>query len=187
VISAERDVTLTNTGSAPLVVSAASVSGAARGDYLVSDRCQDPVPVSGTCEIGVRFAPQAAGVRPGTLTIKSNDPGSPATVSLSGTGARAPSSTSLTLAGGSVVFGSEQLEHFSVTVSAQTPGTPTGKVTVRSGTVALCTITLASGKGSCTPHSKALPVGRHTITAAYVGDGNFNPSTSTSKTLTIKS
>jgi hypothetical protein len=186
VVSAEKDVVITNTGSAPLVVSAVYVTGTGRGDYIVGDRCQDPVAVGGTCEIGMRFAPQAAGARPATLKIESNDPHGPATVSVSGTGARASSSISLSLSKSTVTFGSEQLEHFSVTVSPQTTGVPSGKVAIRSGAVALCTVTLSAGKGSCSPSAKALHAGTHTITAAYAGDKNFNPSASRSKVLTVR-
>jgi hypothetical protein len=187
VISAEKDVVITNTGSAPLVVSAVYATGTAQGDYIVGDRCQDPVAVGGTCEIGIRFAPQAAGARSATLKVESNASGSPATVSLSGTGAKASSSTSLSLSKSAVTFGSEQLERFHVTVSPQNvSGVPTGKVTISSGTVALCTVTLSAGKGSCSPSAKALRAGRHTITAAYAGDKNFNSSGNATEMLTVK-
>jgi hypothetical protein len=186
VASAAQDVTITNNGSAPLDVSAVSVTGTNQGDYALNNGCQNPVAVSGSCQIGVRFAPQIVGASSATLNIETNASSSPATVSLSGTGAPDSSSTSLSLSKGTVTFGSEQLERFSVTVSPQITGVPTGMVAVRSGTVVLCTVTLSAGTGSCSPSAKALATGRHTITAHYAGDTNLNPSTSPSKLLTVK-
>jgi len=43
-----------------------------------------------TARVGVGFAPQAQGTRTGTLVIASNDPASPASVLLSGTGGQLP-------------------------------------------------------------------------------------------------
>jgi len=84
--------TLTNNGSAPLQVSGVVVGGANPDDYLVDNRCQDPVAASGSnaCQIGVRFAPQAQGPRTATLTIDSNSVNGPDTVALSGTGGPLP-------------------------------------------------------------------------------------------------
>jgi Bacterial Ig-like domain (group 3) len=68
----------------------------------------------------------------------------------------------------------------SVAVAAAPPaaGTPTGTVTVSGGAAGGCTVTLASGTGSCvwTP----LSGGSVSLTATYGGDSFFNPSTATS-------
>ena len=100
--------------------------------------------------------------------------------------AKASSTTTLSLSAPSVIFGSEQTEHFAVNVTAQFAGTPTGTVSVKSGTLLLCKATLKAGKGTCSPGAKALAVGAHTITASYGGDANFLSSTSAGKTLTVK-
>lgn len=75
---------VTNKGSAPLVVSGVLLGGVDPGDFLVADRCQQPVPVGSSCEIGVRFAPQAAGGRSARLILLTNAPSAPAEVALSG-------------------------------------------------------------------------------------------------------
>jgi hypothetical protein len=59
------------------------------------------------------------------------------------------------------------------TVSPAASGTPTGNVTVTDGTDS-CTGTVASGNCSLTSSTP----GNKTITATYIGDGNFNGSTS---------
>jgi hypothetical protein len=98
---------------------------------------------------------------------------------------RAPTATALTLASGAVSYGNEQAEHAAVTVSPQYGGTPTGTVTVNSGSTAICTITLASAAGSCTFPATALPAGTARLTAIYNGDHSFAASTSGAATLTV--
>jgi hypothetical protein len=98
-----------------------------------------------------------------------------------------PSVTALSLSSSTVTYGKEQVEKFSVKVSAGAPGTgvPTGYVAVESGTKILCSIHLYRGKGNCSPAAKALARGSYKIVAHYSGDKNFKPSTSSWKTLTV--
>jgi Bacterial Ig-like domain (group 3) len=98
-----------------------------------------------------------------------------------------PSVTALSLSSSSVTYGNEQVEKFSVQVSAGGPGTgvPTGYVVVESGTKILCSVHLNRGKGSCSPAAKALVRGSYTIVAHYSGDKNFKPSTSSRETLAV--
>ena len=69
------------------------------------------------------------------------------------------------------VYGS--LVTFTATV---TPATATGTVTFTDGSTTLGTVTLSGG--IATYSTLTLAVGTHSITAAYGGDGNDNPSTS---------
>jgi hypothetical protein len=64
----------------------------------------------------------------------------------------------------------------SVTVSGSY-GIPTGTVNISDGTGASCTATLSSGAGSCALTSTT--TGNKTLTAAYSGDGTYNPSSNT--------
>ena len=98
-----------------------------------------------------------------------------------------PSATALSLSSSTVTYGNEQVEKFSVKVSAGAPGTgvPTGYVVVESGTKILCSIHLYRGTGSCSPAVKVLARGSYKIVAHYSGDKNFKPSTSSRKTLTV--
>jgi hypothetical protein len=98
-----------------------------------------------------------------------------------------PSVTTLSLSSSTVTYGNEQVEKFSVKVSAGAPGTgvPTGYVVVESGAKILCGIHLYQGTGSCSPAAKALARGSYMIVAYYSGDENFKPSTSSKETLTV--
>jgi hypothetical protein len=76
-------LTVVNNGSAPLVVSGVLLGGADPDDFLVGDRCQLPVAVGSSCEIGVRFHPQVTGARSATLTLLTNAASAPPAVALS--------------------------------------------------------------------------------------------------------
>ena len=93
------------------------------------------------------------------------------------------SATALNLSTFTVTYGNEQVEKVSVMVSSG--GTATGTVLVQAGTTTLCTITLASGAGSCTLQPTQLPVGTYQVTGTYSGDANSGPSVSPPQTLTV--
>ncbi len=75
-------VTLFNTGNAPLSISGISTAG----DFSQTSTCGASVAAGGSCTISVTFTPSAAGSRSGTLAAADNAPGSPQSVSLTGTG-----------------------------------------------------------------------------------------------------
>src|SRR5579863_1260981 len=79
-------VTLTNSGAAPLNITAIAASG----DFKVAPgtNCSttSALAAGASCTIEVSFVPTASGNRTGTLTITDNAPGSPQTVSLAGLG-----------------------------------------------------------------------------------------------------
>jgi hypothetical protein len=94
--SAARLVTLTNAGPAgSFTVSRAFTSGAQRAEYLIAgDTCTGrAIPVGGSCDVSVRFAPEAAGLRSSAqLEFRTDGYGNLATP-LSGTGATSPDTT----------------------------------------------------------------------------------------------
>jgi hypothetical protein len=80
--SAPQTLTLTDTGNGgltPLTITAS-------GDFAQTNTCADSVAASASCTISVTFTPTAGGARTGALTVTDNAPGSPQTVTLSGTG-----------------------------------------------------------------------------------------------------
>jgi hypothetical protein len=87
-LSPSQPVTVTNTGAASLRVTGLTFSGADAGDFVVtSDDCRgNTIDAGNSCVVNVSLAPQAVGPRSAALVIKSNDPLSPASVALSGTG-----------------------------------------------------------------------------------------------------
>jgi hypothetical protein len=81
-------ITLTNTGTANLIIVGFDLGGTDPGDFAwsTSGACEGGTPSGGVCHISVTFTPQAAGNRSATLTIFDSAPDSPQTVALSGTG-----------------------------------------------------------------------------------------------------
>jgi YVTN family beta-propeller protein len=65
-------------------------------------------------------------------------------------------------------------------------GPPRGVVSVKAGSVTLCTFDLSTGKGSCSPTAKALSVGPHLVSAVYAGSTNFAGSASADKSVTVR-
>jgi hypothetical protein len=84
-----------------------------------------------------------------------------------------------------LTYGREQSERFSVTVSPQHVGSPAGTVTIKTGAVTLCTVTLTDGKSSCRLSSKDLKPGTYKVVARYKGDVDFAGSTSKPASLTV--
>ena len=99
--------------------------------------------------------------------------------------ARSSTLTALTLSTARVKAGHEQAERLAVHVTTRGGGSPAGKVTVKAGSVTVCTIKLAKAKGSCKLAPKALRPGTYHLTAAYPGSIHNGASTSSKKTLTV--
>ncbi len=78
-------LTITNAGTQPLVVSSVISTGA---PFITPTRgtCTGPVDPGRTCRVAVTFRPTAAGSFEGTLTVGSNASNSPTLVSLTGVG-----------------------------------------------------------------------------------------------------
>jgi hypothetical protein len=94
--SVTQNITVTNSGSATLNITSASVSGTNSGDFTVADGCTSSIAPAGTCTISVKFDPANTGSRTATLSIADNASGSPQTVALSGTGTSGPTPTTFT-------------------------------------------------------------------------------------------
>jgi len=97
----------------------------------------------------------------------------------------ASTTTSLSLAQTSVVYGNETTETFTATVTPQFSGSPGGTVTIMNGATTLCTLTLP---GTCSLTSTQLGASgtAYSVTATYNGDANFSASTpSPAKTFTV--
>jgi hypothetical protein len=87
--TATKTVTLTNTGSAAMKISAISVGGANPGDFIgLSETCTALASLGPdqSCSAKIAFRPTATGVRQARLTIDDTAPGHPHHVDLQGTG-----------------------------------------------------------------------------------------------------
>jgi hypothetical protein len=173
-----QSATLTNTGSAPLHIS----SVAASGPFTTTQNCvaASPLAPGANCSENVAFAPTSVGNLAGTLTFTDDSGGTAGamqTVSLSGTGVQASTSTSISsVSPNPVLVGQPVTVTYSVTPQAANSLTPSGTVTVTANTGENCTGPAPSG--SCTL-TFASAVNR-SITATYNGDSNFTSSTSSS-------
>jgi hypothetical protein len=78
-----QTVTVTNTGTASVTVTAVTASTT---DFGVLSNCTNVVAAGANCTIGVFFDPTAGGTRTGTLSITDNAAGSPQTITLTGSG-----------------------------------------------------------------------------------------------------
>jgi Big-like domain-containing protein len=99
--------------------------------------------------------------------------------------AKADPAIAVTMSAARVVYGKEQHERLSVAVRPEHDGTPTGRVTVRSGDVTVCVITLVAGKGSCALSARSLGIGAHDLVVVYPGCADFTSSASARMTLTV--
>ncbi|MDR3676337.1 MAG: choice-of-anchor D domain-containing protein, partial [Acidobacteriota bacterium] len=156
--SAAQTVTITNSGTANLTISAAAVGGTNAGDFAKSaDTCTGAtVTPNSTCTVSVTFTPSAAGSRSASLGFADNASGSPHTVALSGTGI-APA---VSLSSSSVTFANQLI---STTSAAQT-------VTVtNSGTANLTISTVTIGGTNAGDFAK----GTDTCTGATVTPTNI--------------
>jgi large repetitive protein len=93
--------------------------------------------------------------------------------------------TTLSLSASPVSFGQQQNEKLTVRVAAVHAGSPTGQVTVKEGDANICGATLADGIITCQLNPSQLTVGKHSLTASYSGDTDFDGSISTPQTLTV--
>jgi chitodextrinase len=84
--SPSRAITLTNSGSASLTVSTATVTGGNASDFAQTNNCVGTLAPGSGCTISATFTPSVAATRSATITIADNAPGSPHTIALVGTG-----------------------------------------------------------------------------------------------------
>ncbi len=138
--SRAQSLTLTNSGSAPLTITAMAISGDNASDFAETSACGSSVAAGASCTISVGFTPSTTGTRSGTLTITDNHnavAGSTQTVNLCGMGTLAL----LRLSPPSLSFG---IQPVSTTTVAQ-PETVTNTGTAN---LSISTVTIGGTNGS---------------------------------------
>ncbi len=87
--SAAKPVTVTNTGSAPLTITAVALTGSFPGDYTITgNTClAAAIAPAATCQVLLTFAPHTVGDRPAILQFTDNAVPGPQQVVLTGSGA----------------------------------------------------------------------------------------------------
>src|SRR5882757_1289339 len=95
--SGARQFTVTNTGTAALIVGDVGIGGANGSDFATTgDHCSGATVVPGdSCTIGVRFTPGAVGARSAKLNVPDNTAASLHTAALAGAGVAPATSSSL--------------------------------------------------------------------------------------------
>jgi hypothetical protein len=135
---------------------------------------------AGFAEIGAISCPAAGYCSAGGLTDNDNPQGN-AFVANEATA----SSVTLAASVSRITYGNEGAERISVTASSPDGGTPAGTVTVASGSVTPCTITLKSGTGTCTLPATSLSGGTHRLIASYNGSADYVGSQSAVTTISV--
>ena len=156
--SPTQSVTLANTGDPALSIQGVSISG----DFTETNTCGAILDIGKSCVINIVFVPGTIGTRTGTLSITDNSPGSPQTISLSGSGA-AP----FVILGGSVEqpLTNDGNGHF----VARATVTNQGNVTVDSAQIITAGTTLgnASATSVSPPIASLAPGATATFTIAF--------------------
>ena len=102
--STQADVTLTNTGQAPLAVSGLALAGTDAADFAVAaggDACAaTTLQPGGSCTVTVTFSPLAVGARAGTLVVTHDGLNAPFSVQLQGQGNAPTGAPALSVQGG---------------------------------------------------------------------------------------
>ncbi len=126
-VSAGSNVTITNTGQAVLNITGSSVTG----PFQVSGLVNGPIAPNGTLVFTVKFAPTVAGNAAGNVKITSDDPNSPATLTLSGVG----TAPSIAAAPNPVNFGTQALGGGGASQNVVLTSTGNAPLTINAATI----------------------------------------------------
>jgi hypothetical protein len=88
-----QPVVLKNSGTVPLLVANISITGANQGSFSQTNSCPSTLQAGASCTITVLFTPGGSGPLTANLNVTDSAPGSPQTVTLTGTGVSAVSLT----------------------------------------------------------------------------------------------
>jgi Ca2+-binding RTX toxin-like protein len=190
--SAIRVITVTNTGTGPLTVSGATLSGVDAASFtlapITATTCAAATPVApaGFCTISVTFLPTSLGPKAASVSIAHNALGSPSIVALSGTAV--PPLTTFSLPAGPIAFGTKAINTNNIKtvlvtntganplfITSATAGAPFATVTL--GT---CSAAVAVGK-TCKLNVTFTPTAR----TAYAGTLTVVSSNATNSPRTV--
>ncbi len=173
--SGSQSLTVQNTGSSTLSLTAITVTGANAADFATSGTCTAMTQLAPmmTCSIGVTFSPMAIGTRSATVSIAHNAQGSPSNVSLSGNGRTVPGAPSIgtPVVGDQFVYvvfappvsdGGATIISYTATCgtgSASGASSPIQIAGLNNGQMYACTVTAtnAAGTGPSSASANAIP------------------------------
>ena len=181
--STPQSITLANTGSASIPVSSIAFTGAFT--TITGGSCAAiPIALSpgASCTEDIAFLPVATGAATGSVVFGGTGV-VPQTILLTGTGAQASTTTTLTSSDTSPFV--NQLVTFIATITPAGAGTPTGTVTFYAGSTVIGTPQTLSGGAASVTTSFAV-AGNYAITAVYTGVASFGGSTSAAITELVE-
>jgi N,N-dimethylformamidase beta subunit-like protein/HYDIN/CFA65/VesB family protein/centrosomal CEP192-like protein len=129
--SSGQTVTLTNTGTGPLTISSIGITGTNAGDFGQTNTCPvspSTLAAGANCTVSVRFSPSATGTRSASLSVTDDAPGSPQTVTLSGSG----TAPAVTLTPATLSFGNQTVGTTSAAQTATLQNTGSAPLTINS-------------------------------------------------------
>ncbi len=183
--SAAKDVTISNNGTAALVISGLTLPA----DYNLSGAdttctASTSLAPAASCVLGIVFAPTVVGALNETITVTDNL--GTQTIILSGTGVAAPTgtATTTTLTVPSPPLVSGQAVTLTATVAPAPTGSSAGTVSFFDGSTLLGTANVNSS-GVATFSAQSLADGNHSLTAVYSGNSSSATSTSAAVVITI--
>ena len=126
-----QTVTLTNSGTAALIISSIGLTGTNPGDFAQTNTCPGTLAASASCSLSVTFTPTATGSSSASITITDNASGSPHSVALSGTGTGVPA-PAVSLSPASLSFGSQNVGTTSAPQTVTLTNSGTADLTINS-------------------------------------------------------
>jgi sugar lactone lactonase YvrE len=174
--SPTQSVTLANTGTASITLSAITAS---TGFTTATGGTCSALPITLTagtsCTENLELLPVAAGPSTGSVVFSGSGV-VPQSILLTGSATSSPTTVALTTNVNPALAG--QPITYTAVVTPTGLGTPTGTIAFDASGAAFSTQTLAPGSATAIAATPALPTGTDTITAVYSGDSNFTGSTS---------
>lgn len=131
--TSDQTVTVTNTGSIPMVLGNGAVTGSGASSFeTTADTCSSAtLDVGSSCQVSVRFSPSSVGEKTADYTITDNSPTSPHVISLTGTGIAPVATLNKT----SADFGSQLVGTTSGNVGVAVKNTGAGSLVIGTTTI----------------------------------------------------
>ena len=168
--SVAQTVTVSNTGNAALSISALTVAGTQAADFQIASGSTcvagGSVAANASCVLKLVFTPAAAGARNASVAITHNAVGSPAGVTLNGTGTTAPQAA-ISLNASALSFAAQTVGSTSAVQSVTVSNSGTATLTFSGLTLAGTSATDFSRSGSCTPTATLAAAASCTISFSF--------------------
>ncbi len=132
--STPQTATLVNADALPLPVTGITIVGKNPKNFSQTNNCPTNIPVGGSCQIQITFAPKSLGDKSASLSVGYTGPGSPQSVALSGTGV---GTTSVSLTPPKLAFATRMVNTTSAAQTATLANTGSEDVTVSNISTAL--------------------------------------------------